>query len=167
MTRPTLPSSGAPDDFSENDGNGRRRGPRPPDDDFYVEATSRTGACGEGRAVGVGDDADDGQAKPVSSAVPDPLCAELPERLEQVPHFARRDERAGVADSQDSAPGGQGCRDLYLAAGQVVPDGVVDEVGRQAFCQARVACRRGCGERDDEADAAAPGFGLAGGARCG
>ena len=32
MTRPTPPSSGPPDDFSESDGNGRRRVPRPPDD---------------------------------------------------------------------------------------------------------------------------------------
>jgi hypothetical protein len=48
------------------------------------------------------------------------------------------------------------------AAGQVVPDGVVDEVGHQAFGQARVTCCRSSGESGDEADAAALGFGLAG-----
>jgi hypothetical protein len=35
MTRPTLPSSGQPDDFSESEGNGRhRRVPRPPSDPY-------------------------------------------------------------------------------------------------------------------------------------
>ena len=35
MTRPTLPSSGPPDDFSADDANGpRRRGPQPPDDRY-------------------------------------------------------------------------------------------------------------------------------------
>ena len=58
------------------------------EDDFYVEATLRAGADGKSRAVGVGDGADDGQAEPVSFAVADPLGAELPERLEQVLHFA-------------------------------------------------------------------------------
>jgi hypothetical protein len=67
-------------------------------DDFYREPAFRPGTGGERRAVGVGDGADDRQAEAVSFAVADPLGAELPERLEQVLHFAGRDERAGVAD---------------------------------------------------------------------
>jgi hypothetical protein len=35
MTRPTLPSSGPPDDFSENDGNGRHRRVPQPHSDLY------------------------------------------------------------------------------------------------------------------------------------
>jgi hypothetical protein len=53
---------------------------------FYVKAASGAGAGGEGGAVGVGDGADDGRAETVSRAAPDPLGAELPERLEQVLH---------------------------------------------------------------------------------
>jgi hypothetical protein len=60
-------------------------------DDFYVEAASRPGAGGKSRAVGIGDGADDGQAEPVSVAVPDPLGAELLERLEQALHGIGRD----------------------------------------------------------------------------
>ena len=59
--------------------------------------------------MGVGDGADDGQAEPVSLAVPGPLGAELPERLEQVLDRIWRDEGAGVADRDDGARGGQ-CR---------------------------------------------------------
>ena len=105
----------------------------------YVEAAWGAGAGGEGGAVGVGDGADDGQAEPVSFAVAGPLGAELPERLEQVLDRVRRDECAGVADRDDGARGGQCRGDLCLAAGQVVPDGVVEEVGDQAFRQARVS----------------------------
>jgi len=43
-----------------------------------------------------------------------------------------------------------------------VPDGVVDQIGHQAFGQTRIARRRGGGERGAEADAAALGLGLAG-----
>jgi len=57
-------------------------------DDFYGEPASRSGTGGEGRAVGVGDGADNRQAEPVSFAVADPLGTELPERLEQVLHLA-------------------------------------------------------------------------------
>jgi hypothetical protein len=91
--------------------------------------------------VGVGDGADDGQAESVSFTVADPLGAELPERLEQVIDRMRRDEGAGVADCYDAACGGQGGCDVCLAAGQVVPDGIVDQVCYQALRQARVACR--------------------------
>ena len=113
-------------------------------------------------AVGVGDGADDGQAESVSFAVADPLGAELPERLEQVIDRVRRDEGAGVADRYDGARGGHGGCDVRVAAGQVVPDGVVDEVGDQAFGQARVACRRGRGELGGEADAVALGIAASG-----
>ena len=112
--------------------------------------------------MGVGDGADDGQAESVSFAVADPLGAELPERLEEVIDRMRRDEGAGVADRYDRARAGQGGGDVRVAAGQVVPDGVVDEVGHQALRQARVAGRRGGGEFGGEADAVALGFALSG-----
>src|SRR5258708_6045843 len=120
-----------------------------------VGGAAGTGA--EGGAVGVGDGADDGQAEPVSRAMPGPLGAELPERLEQVLHRVWRDECAGVADRDDSARGGRCRADLCLAAGQVVPDGVVEEVGDQALGQARVSGYRGRGECRAEVDAVAPG----------
>ena len=74
---------------------------------FYVEAACGASLGGEGGAVGVGDGADDGQAEPVSRAVPGPLGAELPERLEQVLYRVWRDEYAGVADRDDGTRGGQ------------------------------------------------------------
>jgi hypothetical protein len=41
----------------------------------------RAGTRNQGGTVGVGGGVNDGQAEPVSLAVPDPLAAELPERL--------------------------------------------------------------------------------------
>ena len=130
----------------------------PAEGHFYVEAAVRAG--GEGGAVGVGDGADDGQAESVSLAGPGPLGAESPEWLEQVFQRIGRDWGAGVADRDGGACGGLCGGYLDLAAGQVVPDGVVDEVADQAFGQARVAgggCGRECCVEVDATGVARPG----------
>src|SRR6202034_786428 len=127
--------------------------------DIQAALGARAGA--QRGTVGVGDRPDDGQAEPVSPVVANPLGAELPEWLEQMLDRIRGDERAGVSDRYGGAAAGHCRRDRYPAAGGVLPDGVVDEVGDQALRQARVGGRRGRAERGAEADAVALGFVLA------
>jgi hypothetical protein len=103
-----------------------------------VEAAFGAWAGGECGVVGGDDGADDGQAEPVSTGVVEALGAEPLERLEEAVHLTRRYGLSGVADRQDRASlDGRG-GDLHLTAPQVVPEGVVDQVGDQAFGQARI-----------------------------
>src|SRR4029450_1532058 len=127
-----------------------------------VEATFGSGTWGEGGAVGAGDGADDGQAKPVSVGVPDPLAAELLEGLEEALDLAWWDHGSGVAYGDGCPSCGRGRCDLDAAPGRVVAQGVVHQVGHQALGQGRFPCRSGCREHGVDLDASVLGFGLAG-----
>ena len=108
--------------------------------------------------VGAGDAADNGQAEPVSVDVADSLGAELLERLEKAVNLIGRDHCPGVADRNARPSGGRCRRDLNVAAGHVVAQGVVHQVCDQAFGQARVTRCRGGGERRADDDASPLGF---------
>ena len=87
--------------------------------------------------------------------------AEPLEGLEQAVDLGGRDDLPGVGHRQDGAavagPGG----DLDVPAGDVVPDGVVDQVGDQLLDQEGVAVEGGGldGGVDMQAEAADPGAG--------
>lgn len=123
-----------------------------------VEATFSPGVRCEGRAVHVGDGADDGQAQSVPAGVADSVGAEALERLEKPVHLTGWDDRSGVADRQGRLSFVRSRGDLHTAAVEVVPDGVVYQVRDQVGCQLRVAGSRGCVQLGVDADAAALGF---------
>jgi hypothetical protein len=82
----------------------------------------------------------------VTASTAGALAVELLERLEQPADFARRDHGAGVGDRETGTAGGSRRGDQDPAAGHVVPDGVVDQVGHQAFGQIGVPGGAGGGE---------------------
>lgn len=69
-----------------------------------VEAAVRPGPRAERGAVGAGDGPDDGETKPVTVSVADPLAAKLPEWLEQPAQLVGRDQYAGVATEITARP---------------------------------------------------------------
>jgi hypothetical protein len=98
---------------------------------------------GDGGGVRGGDGADNGEAKAVTVVAAGGARAEPLERLEQAVDLVGRDDLPGAGHRQDGAgvagPGG----DLDIPARDVVPDGVVDEVGGQLLDQKRVAVEDG------------------------
>jgi hypothetical protein len=94
-------------------------------------------------------------------ARPSPCPPEALERLEQPVHVAGRDHGTAVADADPDLPGRHGGRHLGPAAGPVVAQRVVDQVGHQGFDQARVARGGRRGQRGLDPDAQAPGLGAA------
>jgi hypothetical protein len=108
--------------------------------------------------MGVGDGADDGQAEPVAVRVAGPVVDEPLERLEELPGPIRWHCRPGIGDGQDGVvPRGFGA-DRHAAAGDVVADRVVDEVGGQPLGQVRVAAHDGPAERGVQPQPAACGL---------
>jgi hypothetical protein len=93
--------------------------------------------------MGDGDGPDDGQAEAVAAVAADGPRAEPLEGLEQALDLGRGDDPPGAGHRQDGAgaagPGG----DLDVPAGDVVPDGVVDQVGHQLLDQDGVAVEGG------------------------
>jgi membrane protein len=106
-------------------GNGRRGR----EGDVDGEAALGPGQGSDDGAVGGGDRADDGQAEAVAAVAPGGTRAEPLEGLEQAVDLGGGDDRPGVGHRQDGAavagPGG----DSQVPVGDVVPDGVVDQVG--------------------------------------
>lgn len=94
---------------------------------------------GQRRAVRRRDRSNDREAQPVPGGVTDPLRAQPLERHEQPVDLLGRNRRAGVADGQPGPVGRHRRCDLDAAAGDVVPDRIVDQVGYEAFHQVRVA----------------------------
>jgi hypothetical protein len=102
------------------------------------------GLRGDGGGVGGGDSPDDGQAKAVAVAVAaSGARAEPLEGLEQAVDFGGRDDRPGVGHRQDGAGLAGAGGDLDVPAGDVVPDGVVDQVSGQLLDQKAVTVEGG------------------------
>jgi hypothetical protein len=103
--------------------------------DVDGQAAAGPGLRGDGGAVGGGDGPDDGQAEAVATTAAGAARTEPLEGLEQAVHLAGRDDLPGAGHRQDgvnaAGPGG----DLDVPAGDVVPDGVVDQVGYQSLDQ--------------------------------
>ena len=88
--------------------------------------------------VGVDDRGDDGQSEPDASAVAD-SSLQAREGFEQGRHCRLRHERPAVGDG-DVRRVVVGARyDSYRASGEVVADGVVEQVGDEALEQDPVA----------------------------
>src|SRR5689334_9063046 len=106
--------------------------------DVDGQAAAGPGLRGDGGGVRGGDGADNGEAKAVTTVAVGGAGAEPLEGLEQAVDRGGRDDRPGVGYRQDGAgvagPGG----DLDISARDVVPDGVVDQVGGQLLDQKRV-----------------------------
>jgi hypothetical protein len=98
---------------------------------------------GDGGGVGGGDGADDGQAEAVAAAAAGGTRAEPLEGLEQAVDFDGRDDLPGVCHRQGGAGVAGRGGDLDVSAGDVVPDGVVDQVGGQLLDQEGVAVEGG------------------------
>lgn len=111
--------------------------------DVDGEAAAGPGPGGDGGGVGGGDGLDDGQAEAVAAVTAGVARAEALEGLEQVVNFCFRDDLPRVGYRQDGVtPAGPG-GDLNVPAGDVVPDGIVDQVGHELLDQERVAAEDG------------------------
>ena len=106
-----------------------------------------------------GDHADDGQAQPVPVTIADPGRGQPLERLQQSADLTGWDIRPAVGHRQHHLAVPLGGADLDGAAGNVVPHGVVHQVGHQAGDQVRVAEHRRRAERGLDVQPAAPGLG--------
>src|SRR5580693_8891061 len=98
--------------------------------DVHDEAALGPGACLDGGAVGGGDGTHDGQAQAVAVAVTVATGgprAEPLEGLEQAADRGGRNDRPGVGYRQDGAAAAGPSSDKDVPAGDVVPDGVVDQ----------------------------------------
>src|SRR5579872_1711993 len=115
---------------------------------LYGESAVRAELGVEAGVVRGGDRADDGQAEAVAAWMGRAVGGEPLEGLEELLDLVGRHGRTGVGDCQQgvAVPGFR----AYLdgAAGQVVPDRVVDQVGGHPFGQVRVALHGGMAERD-------------------
>src|SRR5262249_23308028 len=136
-------------------------------------AAGGAGLRGEGGGVRGSDGGDNGEAKTVTAVAAGGARAEPLERLEQAVNLRGRDDLPGAGHRQDGAgvagPGG----DLDIPARDVVPDGVVDQVGGQLLDQKRVTVEAGGLDVrvDGQAEAAdrggGGGHGFGGGRRAG
>jgi len=94
-------------------------------------------------AVGGGDRADDGQAETGAAGGAGAVGLEAAEGLEQGVDLGGGDRGAGVGDPDHGLGAGAAGVDLDPAAGLVVADGVLDQVGDQPLQQGAVAGHRG------------------------
>jgi hypothetical protein len=109
--------------------------------------------------VGDGDGPDDGQAKAVAAVAPGLARTESLEGLEQAVDLGGRDDRPGVADRQDGPAAAGPGTDQDISAWDVVPHGVIDQVGHQLLDQERIALEGGGPDlpADTQVQAADPG----------
>jgi len=114
--------------------------------DLDGEAAAGPRAGGEGGVVRGCDGLGDGQAQAVPVRLACPAGGEPVEGLEEPLGLAAGYRGPGVGHEQDGAAGFEGGHDLDPAAGDVVPDGVVCQVGDQPPGQAGVAVHGGGGE---------------------
>jgi hypothetical protein len=107
--------------------------------DVDVEPAVRAGVDGEGGVVGFGDGRGDGQAQAEAFVAGGAGGGEPLERLEQPGDLVGGDDRPGVGDRQLGMAGVGSDLDVDPAAGGVVADRVVDQVGGQPPQEAVVA----------------------------
>ena len=126
-----------------------------------LEAAAGQRAGPQVRVVRGGDRGDDRQ--PEAEPVPaEPGRLEPAERLEQPLHLVRSYHRAGVGHRKHAAARPDPGRHLHPAAGDVVPHGVVHQVGRQALGEPLIALGWGGAERCVHPHPALGGVGLGG-----
>jgi len=114
--------------------------------DAHAEAAVGHGAGGDGGVVCGRDGPDDGQSEPVPVLVGRPARIEPLEGLEEAFDFRWPDEWSGVGHRQDGLAVLHPGPDLDTAAGNVVADGVGEQVGDEPFDEQGVAiegCRFG------------------------
>src|SRR5580704_2479882 len=103
------------------------------EDDAHAEAAVGQWVRGDGGVVRGRDGSDDGQSEPVSVLVVCPAPIEPLEGLEEAVHFLWRYDWSGVGHPQDGPAVLYPGPDLDTAAGHVVADGVVEQVGHEPF----------------------------------
>lgn len=116
---------------------------------------------GQGGVVGLNDGGDDRQAETVAIALAVSVGCEPLEGLEESLDLVFGDDWSAVGDGQGRVRAAGLRSDFHVPVGMVMADGVVDEVGHEAFDQSRVpGCHRGC-EVFGEVDACVwPGRGV-------
>jgi len=114
--------------------------------DLDGEAAAGPRAGGEGGVVRRCDGVDDGQAQAVAVRVACSAGGEPLEGLEEPLDLTVGYRGPGVSHEQGGAAGFEGGHDLDPAAGEVVPDGVIGQVGHQPPGQAGVAVHCDGGE---------------------
>src|SRR4029450_1295315 len=100
-----------------------------------LQAAIGQGLGGGGAAVGGGDRADDGQAETGAAVGAGAVGLQSVERLEQGRDLVGGNEGAAVGDRDKGHGAGVAGVDLDPAAGLVVADGVLDQVGDQPLQQ--------------------------------
>src|SRR5215469_10028103 len=111
--------------------------------DVDGQAAAGLGLRGDGGGVRCGDGADNGEAQAVTAVAAGGARAEPLEGLEQAVDLGGRDDLPGAGHRQDGVTVGGPGGDLDVSAGDVVPDGVVDQVGGQLLDQERVTVEYG------------------------
>src|SRR5438876_9459553 len=104
---------------------------------LYEESALGAGVGGDCGVMGVGDCLDDGESEAVTVGVARTGRIETLERLEESGKLRHWDLGAVVDDRQDRMAMRGAGGDVDAAAGMVVADCVVDEVGHEAFGEAR------------------------------
>jgi hypothetical protein len=107
------------------------------------QAAGGPGLRGDGGAVGGGYGPDDGQTETVAATAAGAARAEPLEGLEQAVDLGGRDDLPGAGHRQDGVNTADPGRDLDVPAGDVVADGVVDQVGHQSLDQEGIAVEGG------------------------
>src|ERR1700677_974214 len=115
---------------------GLRRGRRR-ECDIDGQAAAGPGLGGDRGGMGDGDSPDGGQPEAVAVAVGRAL-AQAPEGLEKAVDVGGLDDRPGAGHRQDGAGVAGRGGDLDVSAGDVVPDGIVDQVAGQLLDHERV-----------------------------
>src|SRR5262249_6029511 len=112
--------------------------------DLHGEAALGTGLGEQGGVVGGGDSSHDREAEAVVAvAGGGAVGAEALEGLEEALHLGGRDEGAVVGYGEEGAIGVAAGPHPNPAAGDVVADGVVDQVADEALREGGVACGGG------------------------
>jgi hypothetical protein len=109
------------------------------EDDADEEADVGPGVGGDGGVVRGRDGSDDGQPGPGPVPVDGPAPIEPLEGLEEAVDVRQRDEWSGVGHRQDGLAVLDPGPDLDTAVGNVVADGVGEQVGHEPFDEQRVA----------------------------
>lgn len=104
-----------------------------------IEAAFGTRACGENRGVRGSDGGDDGQPEPDPAVPASTLFAEALEGLQQPVDLVGGYNGPSVGYPEASPASGGASGDPHPAPGDVVADGVVQQIRREAFNELRVA----------------------------
>jgi hypothetical protein len=107
------------------------------------EASAGSGVCRDSGLMSGRDRLHDRESEPGPVSGGSCVWAESLERLEQSLELAGRDHRSGVRDREGGASSGGVRDDVEPAVGDVVADGIRDQVRHEALDELRVAGRSG------------------------